>query len=88
MWQLKKLKFENQSSRAEMSACGTNWTLVAPAYVRFWGKLPHWLDGYSSFPARLFRRIQSVHFASSNDRVILFWALGVLGNDQTKLFFY
>jgi hypothetical protein len=35
MWQLKKLKFENQSSRAEMSACGSNWTLVAPAMSAF-----------------------------------------------------
>jgi hypothetical protein len=84
MWQLKKLKFENQSGRGEKSACGTNWTLVAPLL----GQLRHWLDGYPSFPARLFRRIPSVHFASSNNRVILFWALGVLGNDQTKLFFY
>jgi hypothetical protein len=34
-----KFKFEinPSASRAEMSACGTNWTLVAPAYVRFWG---------------------------------------------------
>jgi hypothetical protein len=29
-------KINPSASRAETSACGTNWTLVAPAYVRFW----------------------------------------------------
>jgi hypothetical protein len=89
MWQLKKLKFENQYSRGEMSRLWHKLDISCASACPLLGQLPHWLDGYPSFPARLFRRIPSVHFASINDRVIiLFWALGVLVNDQTKLFYY